>query len=113
MATVVSIGLRAVLAGALVTAFALLGDKLAPKKFAGVFSGAPSVALANLFVLAAMKGTHDVSDSFSGMVLGGVAFVLAACVGVLGFRRLHARANSALILGTWGALAAASALVVH
>jgi hypothetical protein len=113
MSTVVSIALRAVIAGVLVTAFALLGDRLAPKKFAGIFSGAPSVALANLVVLAALKGTSDVSASLVGMLLGGVAFVVAACVGVLGYQRLHSWANSALILGTWGVVAGASAFVLR
>jgi hypothetical protein len=112
MATVVSIALRAVCAGALVAAFAALGEKVSPKKFAGIFSGAPSVALANLAVLAAFKGTSDVADSFEGMVLGGVAFVVAACVGVVGYQRLKSLANSILIWVTWGVVAGLSALVL-
>ncbi|MEY2474447.1 MAG: hypothetical protein QOK28_3776 [Actinomycetota bacterium] len=113
MATVVSIVLRAVIAGVLVTAFAMLGDKLSPKKFAGIFSGAPSVALANLVVLAAMKGTSDVADSLVGMILGAVAFIIAACVGVVGYQRLKSMANSVLIWVTWGAVALASSLVLR
>ena len=113
MATVVSIALRAVIASVLVTAFAMLGDKLAPKKFAGIFSGAPSVALANLIVLAAMKGTSDVSKSLIGMIFGGIAFVVAACVGVIGYQRLRSLANSALILGTWGLVAGVAAVALR
>jgi hypothetical protein len=113
METVAAIALRAVIAGVLVTAFAVLGDTLAPKKFAGIFSGAPSVALANLIVLAAIKGQSDVADSLAGMVLGGVAFVIAAVVGALGYQRLKSLANSALIWVTWGVVAGASALVLH
>jgi len=112
MTTVVSIALRAVAAGVLVCAFALLGSALHPKKFAGIFSGAPSVALANLAVLAVMKGTSDVAASFAGMVLGGVAFVVAACVGVVGYQRLQSLANSALILLTWSAVAGLAAVIL-
>jgi hypothetical protein len=113
MTTVVSIALRAVAAGVMVCAFAFLGSALHPKKFAGIFSGAPSVALANVIVIAALKGSSDASASFVGMVLGGVAFVVAACVGVLGYRRLQSVANSALILVTWSAVAAAAAVVLR
>jgi hypothetical protein len=113
VSTVVSILLRAVAAGVLVTAFALLGSALHPKKFAGIFSGAPSVALANLGVLAVMKGSSDVAASLTGMVLGATAFVVAACVGVFGYHRLHSLANSALILVTWAAIAGAAAVVLR
>jgi hypothetical protein len=105
--------LRAVIAGALVTGFAVLGDKLKPKNFAGIFSGAPSVALANLIVLASMKGPHDVADSLAGMVLGALAFVVAACVGVVGYQRLKSFANSALIWLTWAVVAGASVVVLR
>ena len=39
---------RFFLGGLLVSAFAVLGDLLRPKSFAGVFGAAPSVALATL-----------------------------------------------------------------
>jgi hypothetical protein len=39
---------RAVSGGILVSAFAVLGDVLKPKRFAGLFAAAPSVALATL-----------------------------------------------------------------
>jgi len=40
--------LRVVLGGAVVSTFALLGDVLKPKSFAGLFGAAPCVALATL-----------------------------------------------------------------
>lgn len=113
MATVVSIVLRALFAGALVAAFASLGDKVSPKQFAGIFSGAPSVALANLAVLAAFKGTSDVADSMEGMVLGAIGFVVAACVGVVGYRRFASMANSILIWTCWAVVAGASAFALR
>ena len=48
--------IRFFLGGLLVSAFAVLGDLLRPKSFAGVFGSAPSVALASL-ALAFI--THD------------------------------------------------------
>jgi hypothetical protein len=39
---------RFLLGGAVVSAFAMLGDVLRPKSFAGLFGAAPSVALATL-----------------------------------------------------------------
>lgn len=41
-------GLKAVAGGGLVVAFSLVSDRLKPKALAGLFSGAPSVALASL-----------------------------------------------------------------
>lgn len=46
--------LRALVGGAVVSAFAMLGDLLKPKSFAGLFGAAPSVALATL-VLTVIK----------------------------------------------------------
>lgn len=40
--------IRFLMGGILVSAFAVLGDLLRPKSFAGVFGAAPSVALASL-----------------------------------------------------------------
>ncbi len=40
--------LRFLIGGAVVSAFALLGDLFKPKSFAGLFGAAPSVALATL-----------------------------------------------------------------
>jgi hypothetical protein len=39
---------RFLVGGAVVSAFAMLGDVLRPKSFAGLFGAAPSVALATL-----------------------------------------------------------------
>ncbi|HVT77861.1 MAG TPA: DUF3147 family protein [Acidimicrobiales bacterium] len=113
MGTVVSVALRGLIAAVLVVAFSILGDTLEPKKFAGIFSGAPSVALASLAVVALMKGPRDVSDSLVGMVFGGVAFVVAACVGIVGYQRLRSLPNSVLIWLVWAVAAGAGALVVR
>jgi uncharacterized membrane protein (GlpM family) len=47
---------RFLVGGAIVSLFALLGDVARPKRFAGIFSGAPSVALVTLALTAAKSG---------------------------------------------------------
>lgn len=49
---------RFLLGGVLVSLFALTGDVVRPKRFAGLFGGAPSVALASLALAAAKSGVR-------------------------------------------------------
>jgi hypothetical protein len=67
--------LRFVLGGALVSAFALLGEVIKPKTFAGIFCAAPSVALAALILAFVARGPRFVSAESGSMVLGAVAFI--------------------------------------
>jgi hypothetical protein len=53
------IGLKAIAGGVLVVLFALLGEGLRPKWFAGLFAAAHSVALASLLVTVIDKGPHS------------------------------------------------------
>jgi Protein of unknown function (DUF3147) len=48
--------IRFIIGGLLVTAFAVLGDMLKPKSFAGLFGAAPSVALATLILTIHSEG---------------------------------------------------------
>lgn len=50
------LALRLFIGGAVVSAFAVLGDMLKPKSFAGLFGAAPSVALASIALAAAQHG---------------------------------------------------------
>jgi hypothetical protein len=60
--------------------FALLGDLLKPKSFAGLFGAAPSIALATLALTAMKEGKDYASLEARSMVLGAAAFFLYACV---------------------------------
>ena len=51
--------LRFFIGGAVVSAFALLGDLFKPKSFAGLFGAAPSVALATL----GLDGAYPTRDA--------------------------------------------------
>jgi len=78
---IVSLGLRALAGGAFVMAFAALGEVLVPKPFAGIVSAAPSVAFANLLIIALSKGSPYGQREAQGMIVGALAFVVAALAG--------------------------------
>ena len=68
--------LRFIAGGIAVSAFAALGDALRPKSFAGLFSAAPSIALATLLITLSHKGAPFASVEGRSMIMG--AFALAA-----------------------------------
>jgi hypothetical protein len=62
--------------GLIVSGFALLGDVLRPKSFAGLFGAAPSVALATLSLALWKEGAGYVATEARSMIAG--SFALAA-----------------------------------
>jgi hypothetical protein len=69
------------LAGAiLVSVFALLGDLLKPKSFAGIFGAAPSVALVTLALTIGKDGRDFAAIEARSMLAGAVALGLYAVV---------------------------------
>lgn len=93
-------------------AFALISEALSPKRFAGLFSAAPSVALAGLIVTLLDKGSHDAHENGLGMLAGSAGMVAyAATVAVL-LHRLKSRRAAATALGAWFAVAGAVAVPV-
>jgi uncharacterized membrane protein (GlpM family) len=74
------IAIRVIVGGVVVSAFALLGDLLKPKSFAGLFGAAPSVALATLFLTVAKNGQEFARVEARSMILGAVAFFVYASV---------------------------------
>jgi hypothetical protein len=100
---------RFVVGGAIVSLFALLGDLLHPKGFAGLFAAAPSVAIASLTLSAAAEGAAYAALEARSMIAGEVAFVAyaAGCVYFLGIRHTKAAPTAVLLLGLWGVVAGA------
>jgi len=84
---------RVIVGGTIVSIFALLGDVLKPKSFAGLFGAAPSVALATIVLTVAKEGRNYAAIEARSMILGAVAFFLYACI-----------ACRFLIRGKWSAL---------
>jgi hypothetical protein len=103
--TIAEIGLKALAGGVFVLAFAALSQMIAPKRFAGVFAAAPSVALGSLLVTFAFAGAGDVAASAAGMAVGAVAFT-GYCVAVVPLiRRWGPWRGSVAALGVWGVIA--------
>ena len=75
-AAVFEYGLRFLAGGIAVSAFAMLGDTLRPKSFAGLFGAAPSIALATLLITLSHKGAPFAAVEGRSMIVG--AFALAS-----------------------------------
>ena len=72
--------LRALVGGTIVSVFALAGDVLKPKSFAGLFGAAPSVAIASLALTYRSHDASYVAAEAQWMVAGTLALALYACV---------------------------------
>lgn len=68
--------IRFVAGGVAVSVFAVLGDALRPKSFAGLFGAAPSIALATLAIAIAQHGTGYAATEARSMMLGAIALWL-------------------------------------
>ena len=61
---------RFLVGGVVVSAFAILGDLLRPKSFAGLFGAAPSVALATLGIAVYRHGANYAAQQTWAMTAG-------------------------------------------
>ncbi len=104
---VVDVVLRFFAGGCLVCLFAVIGEVLEPKSFAGLFGAAPSIALASLSLTIATKGTHYAALECRSMAIGAVAFGLyaAAVTWLLARRRVSAFTAAFGGLSLWFVLA--------
>jgi hypothetical protein len=71
---------RFIIGGAIVSAFAIIGDVLKPKSFAGLFGAAPSIALATLAMTILSDGPSYAAIEGRSMMAGAVAFFIYASV---------------------------------
>jgi hypothetical protein len=74
----IQILIRFLVGGAAVSIFALIGDVLKPKSFAGLFGAAPSVALATLGLTVAAEGAPYAAIEARSMIAGAIAFFIFA-----------------------------------
>jgi len=91
---------RFLIGGLAVSAFAIIGDMLRPKSFAGLFSAAPSIALATLAIAIFKHGASYAVIQTEAMVLGAVAFVVYSIVVRQLLMRLHWSALRATFVAT-------------
>ena len=66
--------IRFLVGGLVVSSFAIVGDILRPKSFAGLFGAAPSVALATLALTVAGDGRLYAATEARSMIVGAIAF---------------------------------------
>jgi hypothetical protein len=66
--------IRFLIGGVAVSVFAVVGDVLKPKSFAGLFGAAPSVALATLGLTVATEGAFYAATEARSMMAGAIAF---------------------------------------
>jgi len=99
--------LRIMIGGVAVSGFAMLGELLKPKSFAGLFGAAPSVSLATLVLTVMKEGKAYASLEARSMVLGAIAFVVYATIisRLMIRRRMQVLSATTLGLGTWFACA--------
>lgn len=93
--------IRVLAGGALVAAFAMLGDTLKPKMFAGLFSGAPSVATVSLVITGLAMGPVKASTYATGMIAGAIGLVFYSLAAAWLVERLNAVVGSAVAWGAW------------
>lgn len=98
--------IRFAIGGFVVSLFAICGDVLRPKSFAGLFGAAPSVALASLSLTFKQNGPSYVAVEAKSMMLGAIAFLAYAyLVGqILKRRQAKALTVSILAMPLWFAL---------
>lgn len=106
-----TLAIKAIDGGLFVVIFALVGEVARPKRFAGLFSAAPSVALANLIVVIAVKGSKDAAQNLVGMLAGATALVAVCALGVLLIPRLRAARASVALCLAWLVVAEVGFLV--
>lgn len=112
MREVVVVVIKAIAGGMFVVLFALLGQALHPKWFSGLFSAAPSIAIAGLIITAVDKGGHAAAASALGMMFGAVGFVVFALSVRVLLVRCHAAVASALAAAAWFVVAIGGYLVI-
>jgi hypothetical protein len=98
---VVTTLVQALAGGTLVVAFALVGQAVKPKRFAGLFAGSPSIAIAGLLVTVVALGDRPAARAAVGMLFGAAGFVaFSAFVRPL-IVRMGAVGASVLGCGAW------------
>jgi hypothetical protein len=105
---------RVLVGGVLVSFFAMPGDVLRPKSFAGLFSAAPSVALPTIGLTIHTNGKGFAAQEATTMPPGSAAFLLYAVLVSFVLRRYRPSALKATIalLPLWFAAALGSWLML-
>jgi hypothetical protein len=95
--------IRFLAGGIVVSAFAMLGDLIRPKSFAGLFGAVPSVALTTLGIALYQHGADYAAAQSQAMIAGAVALAVYSVVvcHLLVRARLRALPATLLSLVVW------------
>jgi hypothetical protein len=101
--------------GVVVSFFAMLGDMLRPRSFAGLFSAAPSIALATLALTIHRNGRSYAAAEAKTMLLGSIAFLVYAALASFVLRRFKPSAfiTSVALMPVWFIVALGSWFVLR
>jgi hypothetical protein len=97
--------LRGLFGGAMVVAFAVIAELVKPKVFSGLFSAAPSIAIAGLLVAAFTAGPAKAAEAAVGMFGGALAMVASTIAAAHAVKRFGAVVGSAAAWLTWALVA--------
>jgi hypothetical protein len=113
LALIATVLIRFLVGGVVVSLFAVLGDVLRPKSFAGLFGAAPSIALATIGLTISHDGKAYAAIECRSMMFGAAAFfVYALLVGwILRRYKPSALIASVALMPTWFAISLGSWLL--
>ena len=100
----IELAIRALAGGLLVAAFALIGEAVRPKAFAGLFSAAPSVAVAGLAIVAVTKSPAVARLQSMSMVVGGIGLTASCVLASAAIPRIKTVAGSLAAWACWAAV---------
>ena len=95
------LAIKVLAGGTFVVLFSLIAEVLKPKSFSGLFSAAPSVALASLLLTALDRGPMGDLLYAAGMIAGSVGMIACCVAAGLATRRLGPIGASAVAWATW------------
>jgi hypothetical protein len=93
--------LKGLAGGIFVVAFALIGSIVKPKRLAGLFSAAPSVAIASLLITVYSASSNEGRQDARSMIAGAVAMIVAAVLGLPLLGRVSTLRTASCIAGFW------------
>ena len=98
MGDIAVLAVRGLAGGTLVVVFALIGEVVTPKAFSGLFSAAPSVAVASLAITIVAENPVKARQASIGMVVGSVAMAVCCILAATAIPRIGSLRGS---LAAW------------
>jgi len=99
----VTLFIRFLIGGVVVSFFSLIAEVIGPKTLAGVFGAAPSVGVATLAITAVAEGKEFAAQEGHAMIAGAIAFLIYArcCMWLTGKKDCGATKTTGGLLILW------------